>query len=372
MEIYEKDMETILIVDDIPDSIALLSSFLKTTYRVMVAITGMKALAIAASQDAPSLILLDIIMPDIDGYEICRRLKQNPKTSGIPIIFLTAKTEIADEELGFELGADDYIMKPPSPPIVLARVKTHLRLKNARDFLKSKNDYLESEIARRTREIGAIQDVTMAALCSLAETRDNETGNHIRRTQNYIKALAEKARNHPRFSEYLTPETIEMLYKSAPLHDIGKVGIPDRILKKPARLDPDEFEIMKTHTTLGRDAIVIAEKALGTPSSFLSLARDIAWSHHEKWDGTGYPRGLAGDAIPLPGRLMSIPDVYDALISERVYKRAFSHEESVEIIKKGMGAHFDPDLTLTFIDIADEFREIARNFADSHTSKALC
>lgn len=368
MAITGNDKETILIVDDAPDSVALLSSFLKASYRIMVAITGEKALAIAASEEAPSLMLLDIIMPDMDGYEVCRRLKENPKTAGIPVIFLTAKAEIVDEEMGFELGAEDYITKPPSPPIVLARVKTHLRLKAARDFLKSKNDYLEKEIARRTREIGAIQDVTMVALGSLAETRDNETGNHIRRTQHYIRILAEKVRNHPRYEEHLSAETIETLYKSAPLHDIGKVGIPDRILKKPARLDPEEFEVMKTHTTLGRDAILAAEKSLGAPSSFLSLARDIAWSHHEKWDGSGYPRGLAGEAIPFPGRLMAIPDVYDALISERAYKRAFSHEETLEIILSGMGTHFDPNLAEAFSEVADEFREIALTFADHRSN----
>ena len=204
----------------------------------------------------------------------------------------------------------------------------------------------------------------MIALGSLAETRDNETGNHIRRTQNYIKLLAETMREHPRFEGQLSAETIELLYKSAPLHDIGKVGIPDRILQKPAKLDPEEFEVMKTHTTLGRDAILAAERNLGSPASFLALARDIAWSHHEKWDGTGYPRGLSGDDIPVPGRLMAIPDVYDALISERVYKRAFSHEEAVELIRQGTGIQFDPDIALAFLRISEQFRAIASSFVD--------
>jgi len=204
----------------------------------------------------------------------------------------------------------------------------------------------------------------MIAMGSLAETRDNEAGNHIRRTQNYIRILAEKMKDHPRFKEHLSAGTIELLYKSAPLHDIGKVGIPDRILKKPARLEADEFEIMKTHTALGRDAILAAEKSLGSSASFLSLARDIAWSHHEKWDGSGYPRGLSGDEIPVPGRLMAIPDVYDALISERVYKRAFTHEETVEIIRQGGGIQFDPDITLAFMETVDKFRDISLAFGD--------
>ena len=355
---------TILIVDDSPDSIALLSSLLKSTYRIKVAIAGDKALSIAEGEEPPDLILLDIVMPVMDGYEVCRRLKQNPRTAEIPVIFLTAKSEDMDEAKGFELGAEDYIAKPPSPSIVMARIRTHLRLKSVRDFLKDKNAYLESEVVRRTREVGMIQDVTMVALGSLAETRDNETGNHIRRTQHYIKLLSERLRDHPRFRESLTEATIELLYKSAPLHDIGKVGIPDSILKKPERLEPEEFEIMKTHTALGRDAISAAEKCLDSPTSFLAWAREIAWSHHEKWDGSGYPRGLSGDDIPLPGRLMAIPDVYDALISQRVYKKAFTHEAAVEIIEKGAGTQFDPDIASAFLDIADRFRDIARNLRD--------
>jgi putative two-component system response regulator len=360
----ERERATILIVDDSPDSVALLSSMLKDMYRVKVAITGEKALAIAAGEDPPDLILLDIMMPGMGGYEACRRLKKDAGTSSIPVIFLTAKAEEVDEEKGLELGAEDYIAKPPSPPIVMARIRTHLRLKGIRDFLKDKNEYLEEEVVRRTKEVGAIQDATMIALGSLAETRDNETGNHIRRTQSYIKLLAETMQEHPRFKGQLPAGTIELLYKSAPLHDIGKVGIPDRILQKPGKLDPEEFEVMKTHTTLGRDAILAAERNLGSPASFLSLARDIAWSHHEKWDGTGYPRGLSGDDIPIPGRLMAIPDVYDALISERVYKRAFSHEETVELIRQGAGIQFDPDIALAFLELSDRFKEIASSFSD--------
>lgn len=364
METTSGKKATILIVDDSPDSVVLLTSYLKDAYRVKVAISGAKALEIAGGADAPDLILLDIVMPEMDGYETCRRLKRNPATAGIPVIFLTAKTDAADEEKGFELGAEDYISKPPSPPIVKARISTHLRLKSVRDFLRDKNEYLEAEVSRRTKEIEIIQDVTMIAMGSLAETRDNETGNHIRRTQQYIKVLAERLRDHPRFSAQLSPGAIDLIYKSAPLHDIGKVGIPDNILKKPGKLEPDEFAIMKQHTTIGRNAILAAEQKLAAPVSFLATARELAWSHHEKWDGTGYPMGLAADAIPLPGRLMAIPDVYDALISDRVYKKAFSHEETLEIIAKGSGTHFDPDISSAFFDISGSFREIASAFSD--------
>lgn len=365
MEKHDEKRATILVVDDSPDSVALLSSLLSPLYRVKIATSGDKALAIARNGDAPDLILLDVVMPGMDGYEVCRLLKLDPRTSDIPVIFLTGRADPVDEARGLGLGAADYITKPPSPSIVLARIDTHLRLKSAHDFLKDKNAYLELEVARRTAEVTTIQDVTMIALGSLAETRDNETGNHIRRTQYYIKILAESLMGHRRFSRFLTEPTIELLYKSAPLHDIGKVGIPDTILKKPDKLDPAEFEIMKRHTVLGMEAIVAAERRFGSPTSFLSLAREIAWTHHEKWDGTGYPRGLSGDDIPASGRLMAIVDVYDALISRRVYKAAFTHRIAVEIIERGTGAHFDPDVAAAFASIAPRFEEIAKEFSDS-------
>jgi putative two-component system response regulator len=355
---------TVLIVDDTPDNIALMSSLLKGTYRTKIAIDGEKALQIVSSGDPVDLILLDIMMPGIDGYEVCRRLKANPKSADIPVIFLTAKTDLEDEEKGFELGAVDFIIKPVSPPIVTARVKTHLQLKSARDFLMDKSEYLENEVARRTHEISIIQDVTMVALGSLAETRDNETGNHIRRTQFYVKALAERLKGQPRFKDFLTTETIELLHKSAPLHDIGKVGIPDSILLKPGKLTPEEFAIMKNHTTIGRNAIMEAEARLESPTSFLQLARETAWSHHEKWDGTGYPQGLSGDDTLISGRIMAVADVYDALISKRVYKPAFTHEKAISIIKEGTGTHFDPDIVDAILEVSDQFKNIAQKYRD--------
>jgi putative two-component system response regulator len=265
---------TILAVDDTPDNLSLISGLLKYDYHVRVANGGERAIKIAQSDNPPDLILLDIMMPDIDGYAVCKILKADKNTSHIPIIFLTAKTEIEDETRGLEIGAVDYITKPISPPIVLARVKTHLALKRMQDFLRDQNAFLESEVQKRTEEIVAIQDVTIHAMASMAETRDNETGNHIRRTQYYVKVLAEKLREHPRFKKFLNNDkTIEMLFKSAPLHDIGKVGIPDAILLKPGRLTSEEFDVMKTHTTLGRDAIVHAEKSLGIECSFFSMQK---------------------------------------------------------------------------------------------------
>jgi len=363
--LYSKEKATVLLVDDVADDLTLMSNLLKRTYKVQVANQGENGIKIASSGKPPDLILLDIMMPDLDGYEVCRRLKANPATRDIPIIFLTAKSDIEDEQKGFELGAVDYITKPISPPIVMARVATHLSLKATADFLRDKNFFLELEIAKRSREMTAIQDVTILSMASMAETRDSETGNHIRRTQHYVKALAEKLKFNPRFSEFLTDSNISTLFKSAPLHDIGKVGIPDRILLKPGKFTPQEFEIMKTHTTLGWEAINNAEQMLGMKAEFLTMAKDIALFHQEKWDGSGYPQGRSGDSIPISARLMAIADVYDALISRRVYKEGMPHEAAVKIIQEGKGQHFDPDMTDAFVEIQDEFRAIAQRYADS-------
>ena len=357
-------MKTVLIVDDTPDNITLIHDLLKDNYRTKVAVSGAKALEIARSSEPPDLILLDVMMPGMDGYEVARRLGTDAATAGIPVIFITARTRVEDEERGFQLGAVDYITKPISPPILKARVKTQLRLKEANDYLKGQNALLERRVRERTRQLSSVQDVVMVAMGSLAETRDNETGNHIRRTQHYVRLLSLQLREHPRFSAFLTPDTIEQLFKSSPLHDIGKVGVPDRILLKPGRLTDEEFEEMKRHTVYGRDAILEAEKTLEMQESFLVIARQIAYSHHEMWDGSGYPEGLAGDDIPIAARLMAVADVYDALISKRCYKPPFSHEKAVEIIREGRGRHFDPDVVDAFLAIEERFHGVARRFAD--------
>ncbi|MBI5589744.1 MAG: two-component system response regulator [Deltaproteobacteria bacterium] len=360
------DKPAILIVDDAPDVLSLICGLLKDLYRVKIANNGERALKVALNGTPPDIILLDIMMPVMDGYETCRRLKENPETRDIPVIFLTSKAEVEDEMKGFELGAVDYITKPISPPVVLARVQTHLQLKRVRDYLKDQNEFLEAEVRRRTQEVVAVQEVTILSMASLAETRDNDTGNHIRRTQFYVRALAEKLRYHPRFRHFLDDDkTIDLLFKSAPLHDIGKVGIIDNILLKPGRFTEEEYEIMKTHCTLGRDAIIAAEKRLGFALPFLSLAKEIAYSHQEKWDGTGYPEGLSGDDIPISGRLMAIADVYDALICRRVYKERMPHEKAVGIIVAGKGSHFDPDVVDAFMEISNEFNQISKRYEDA-------
>lgn len=360
----EMTRKTILVVDDEKTNLLLLHHILAPEYTILTARSGQETLdRVAAAQ--PDLILLDIMMPDMDGFEVIRQLKRNPANRDIPIIFLTASNDVEDEQRGLELGAVDYLTKPVAASIVLARVATHLQLKAGADFLRDKSTFLEAEVKRRTHEIQAVQGVTILMMASMAETRDNETGNHILRTQRYVRILAQRLATHPRFRDYLTPAIIDLLYKSAPLHDIGKIGIPDHILLKPGRLTPDEFEIMKTHATLGRDSIARAEKRLGNPVDFLGCAKEIAFSHHEKWDGSGYPQGLAGDAIPISARLMALADVYDALVSRRVYKPGMSHEKAREIILEGNGKHFDADVVQAFLAHEDEFIAINARFEDN-------
>jgi len=356
--------QTILVVDDTPDNITLLCGLLGDQYKNKVATNGQKALQIAFAEPHPDLILLDIMMPGMDGYEVCRQLQSNPATADIPVIFLTAKSQDDDETKGFELGAVDYITKPITPAILMARVQTHLALKQARSFLKEQNDILEDQVKKRTLQLEALQDALIISMASLAETRDNETGHHIRRTQSYIYELAKNLKDHPKFSHELTPKNIELIYKTAPLHDIGKVGVPDRILLKPGRLDAEEFAEMKRHTIYGRDALDAAAKTLGTEETFLRTAREIAYYHHEKWDGSGYPEGISGDTIPISARLMAIVDVYDALISRRPYKEPMTHEQAYNIIIEGRGSHFDPDAVDAFNEIRDHVAEIAEKFAD--------
>jgi putative two-component system response regulator len=357
----DKEMPRILVVDDEKFYIDVLVNLLQDDYRVSVAKNGQAALKRAFSSAPPDLILLDVLMPDIDGYEVCRQLKENPKTHDIPVIFLTVKSEVDDEIKGFDVGAVDYISKPMSPPIVKSRVKNHLVLNQARKILQDQTRLLEQQVKERTMEICRTQDVAIYCMASLAETRDNETGNHIRRTQHYVRLLSEFLKTKPAFSDYLDDKTISLLFKSAPLHDIGKVGVPDSILLKPGKLDKDEWLIMQGHSQIGHDALYKAEQELGS-SSFLEIARVIALTHHERWDGSGYPQGLKATDIPIAGRLMAIADVYDALISKRVYKEAFSHEKAVELILSEKGTHFDPDIVDAFEQLKDEFQRVAVTF----------
>jgi putative two-component system response regulator len=362
---------SVLIVDDERVNIDIMVDLLKPHYRTLVATSGEQALKRAAGQPAPDILLLDVMMPGMDGYEVCRRLKADPTTRDIPVIFVTAMSEVGDEARGFALGAVDYITKPVVPVLVEARVKAHLENKHARDYIADRNRILQVMVLERTRELAATQDATILSMATLAETRDPETGRHLRRTQSYVRALAQQLRDHPRFRDHLDDHSIELLFKSAPLHDIGKVGVPDRVLRKPARLTPEEYEEMKQHTLYGYEAIVATETLLagfgisGAAISFLRFAREVARSHHEKWDGSGYPDGLRGEAIPLSARLMSVADVYDAVTSKRVYKPGLSHEQTMVEIVNGRGTYFDPDVVDAFRARGQEFEAIARSSPDA-------
>ncbi|ACA87249.1 HD-GYP domain-containing protein [Shewanella woodyi] len=362
---FVKDKKTVLIVDDTPDNLSLLHELLKDNYHVKAAVNGVIALNII-NKGGIDIILLDVMMPEMDGYEVCRRVKADDEICDIPIIFLTAKTSIDDETMGFDLGAADYLSKPISPPLLLARVKTHLEIKASKDYLKNQNILLENEVKRRTQEVVNIQNVTITAMANLAETRDPETGFHIKRTQIYMKLLATQLSHKEHYREMLTPAYIEQLFTSAPLHDIGKVGISDSILLKPGKLTKEEFDTMKTHAYLGFKSLDTAEKHMDQSDTFLHIAKDIAHYHHEKWDGSGYPDGLVGEAIPLSARMMAIADVYDALISKRVYKDAMTHETALDIIKEGKGNHFDPELIEAFLEVEDDFYEVASKYRDEN------
>ena len=313
----------------------------------------------------PDLILIDGDLPGDQSDRLCLALKHHPSTQRVPVIWLSSRSSTQDQIRGFACGAADYIASTVPPELLRARVQAQLVRHGGSDVLSDINQLLEQTVLRSTQELATIQHVTLAALTALAETRDNETGNHIQRTQHYVRALALRLQNHPRFASFLTASTIEMLFRSAPLHDIGKVGIPDRILLKPGRFEPEEMAIMKTHTTLGRDVIEQAERLIGAKVGFLTIAKEIAYSHQEKWDGSGYPEGLAGEAIPVSARLMALADVYDAIISRRVYKEGMSHASAVHIITQGRGQHFDPDIVDAFLAILDEFQDIAARYADS-------
>jgi len=355
---------TVLVVDDLPANLTLLANLLKDQYRVKVANNGAKALELAAAAP-PDLVLLDIMMPDLDGYEVCRRLKAMEATCRVPVIFLTAKLATEDEELCFSVGAVDFIHKPISPPIVSARIKTHLAIKEWQDFLQDQNAWLQQEVSRRLSEINLLQDASIYVMVALAEFRDECTGNHIRRTQEYVRLLAQYLAERPRYAPLLTTAYIEQLTKSAPLHDIGKIAIQDHILLKPDKLTAEEFAVMKTHTTRGYNMLRQAGNFLGKHGDFLAIAMAIARHHQEKWDGSGYPDGLAGATIPLSARLMAVADVYDALRSARPYKDAMTHEQAAAIVMEGRGRHFDPDIVDAFLALSAEFIDVADRWPDA-------
>jgi putative two-component system response regulator len=358
------DRPTILVVDDTPSNLSLLNAFLGKDYRILLANHGVKALQLAQERQ-PDLILLDIMMPDMDGYEVCRRLKADETLRRIPVLFLTAKVEIGDEEQGLAVGAIDFIHKPISLPIVAARVRSHLQLKAWQDFLLDQNAWLLREVEKRLSDINRFQDASILTMVSLAEFRDECTGNHIQRTQEYVRLLAQQLAHLPRYQHQLTPEHIELMAKSAALHDVGKIAIPDHILLKPGKLTAEEFAVMRTHAVRGYDMLARAGEHLGEHGEFLKLAKDIAHYHHEKWDGSGYPTGRSGAAIPIAARVMAVADVFDALLTRRPYKEPVPIDEVVAMMKASSGGHFDPEVIEAFMVILPQLMEVALRHADA-------
>jgi putative two-component system response regulator len=341
---------TLLVVDDVAENIEILNDILEQDYRVKVATNGEKALSIVMSEQPPDLILLDIMMPGIDGYEVCRRIKANPARRGIPIIFVTAMEDQEDEALGLALGAEDYITKPFNPYIVLARVKTHLALYD-------QTRELERKVDERTRELQNTRLQIIERLGKAAEFRDNETGFHVSRMSRYSRLIALAAGR--------SDSEAQLMLLSAPMHDIGKIGTPDYVLLKPGRLDAAEWAIMQQHASIG--AAIIGEH----DDPLLAMAREIAVSHHEKWDGSGYPFGLQGEGIPLAARIVAIADVFDALTSIRPYKEAWPVERARQTIVEDSGHHFDPALIEAFVRALPEILEVKDMFVEHNVEIPL-
>ncbi|SBS29662.1 Cyclic di-GMP phosphodiesterase response regulator RpfG [Marinomonas aquimarina] len=334
---------TLLVVDDIPENIDVLVASLRDEYRIKVALNGPRALTIAKSDAKPDLILLDVMMPDMDGYEVCKRLKADPVTANIPVIFVTAKHDVQDEERGFAMGAADYIAKPISPPLVRARVRNQIALYD-------QNRQLMKKVRERTKELHDSKVRIIHHLGRAMEYKDNETGAHVVRMSYISKLIAEQCVDDP--------DWVEKVFLAAPMHDVGKIGIADAILLKPGKLAPEEWEEMKKHTLFGAEILDVEGEPL------LDMARTIALTHHERWDGSGYPKGLKGDAIPLEGRIVALADVIDALLSKRPYKEAWSTEQAFAYVRDQAGQHFDPKLAQIALDLTEEIVELRSQYPD--------
>jgi putative two-component system response regulator len=345
----------VMTVDDTPANLELLQGILqKQGYQVAAFPRGDMALK-AAAKSLPDLVLLDIMMPEMDGFEVCRRFKEHPELKDIPILFISALGDPANKVRAFSEGGLDYVTKPFQEEEVLARVNTHISLHWAKKALERHNLDLENLVKEKVEEISDSQLATILAVSKLTEYRDDDTGRHIERTQTFCKILAQKLSNTP-YTD-ISPAFIDNIYHAAPLHDIGKVGIPDKILLKPGKLTHEEFDIMKTHTTIGA-ATLEQVQARYPGNAFVNMGIALTRSHHEKWDGTGYPDGLAGKEIPLSGRIMALADVYDALRAARPYKKPFSHETACQIIREDAGTHFDPAVVDAFISLESEFEAL--------------
>lgn len=360
MNVIENKKPLIFLVDDNPANLRAGKNVLSEKYTVSTAPSAAK-LFILLENNRPDMILLDVDMPEMNGYEAIKNLKSEPETSDIPVIFLTARTESDDELQGLSVGAIDYISKPFIPPLLLKRIEVHLlveaqrrKLKKQAEELQYLNENLQSMVEEKTRNIVDLQNAVLKILAELVEARDDITGGHIERTQRGIKILLDEIKKSKDFGEEVKNWAVNLLLQSCQLHDVGKISIDDAILKKPGKLNDEDFEKMKQHVVFG-ERIIEKIETLTKKNVFLQYAKIFAAAYHEKWDGSGYPRGLKENEIPLLGRIMAIADVYDALISARPYKKALPHKEAVQIIAQGSGTQFDPELVKIFIRVADQF-----------------
>lgn len=354
----------VMVVDDIPANLQLLENMLvNSNYRVLLFTKGELALK-AAEKSPPDVVLLDINMPGMDGYQVCERFKASPQLSDIPVIFVSGLNETMDKVRAFSIGGVDYITKPYQFEEVHARLDTHLKIRNQQRKLERYSHHLEDLVQAQVQEITRSQTATIAALAKLAESRDDDTGMHIERVRHYCVVIARHMAEHSPCREEISSSFIEALFQAAPLHDIGKVAIPDSVLLKPGKLTAEEFDVMKRHTLIGARTLA-AIHAKYPKNAFIRAGLSIARSHHERWDGGGYPDGARGTEISLHARIMAVCDVYDALRSDRCYRKALPHEEVCAMIESGSGSQFDPQVATAFHQIADEFLRISQELADS-------
>lgn len=352
----------VLVVDDVPQNLSLITELLRRSYVVKVAAGGAKALEMLQAGPLPDLILLDILMPEVDGYLVCRRIKADPRTRDIPVIFLTALSDDVDEEMGLGLGAVDFISKPINPSIMLARIETQLALKAAADFLRDKNDFLEQEVVRRMEESDEVQDSVLRMLASLAGARaSGGADHHLWRVQQCLRILLEQLDGQPRFAALQGADAVALACRAAMLYDIGMAMVPAEIVARPAALAAAELESVAAHTTLGRQAIEQIEQRLGRTVPLLEMAKEMACGHHERWDGKGYPKGLAGEAIPAVARALALADAYAAMTSPRPHRPAMGHVEALAcIVDQERGRRYDPAVVDAFLARENDIRALSQ------------
>jgi len=354
------ERKTIFLVDDNLTNLTVGKAALTEHYNVFTLNSGEKLLKMI-EKNIPDIILLDVEMPEMNGYDVIKILKSKEDVKHIPVIFLTARNDVESELEGLSLGAIDYITKPFSPALLLKRIETHLLIESQKKELTNYNHNLQEMVDKKTKSVWELQNAILKTVAELVEFRDNTTGGHIERTTSYLGLLLDALSVVGLYEEELSSWDLKLVLQSAQLHDVGKIGIRDNILQKPGKLTDEEFAEIKKHTTIGKE-IIEKMKRKTSEKAFLEHAEIFAATHHEKWDGSGYPKGLKGKEIPLQGRLMAIVDVYDALVSDRPYKKAFSHEDAVHIISAGKETHFEPTLVDLFLKISDQFNDFARSF----------